>query len=100
MCRGGGPSLAEDDALPAAYREGIFEDGGSQNAPAQRMADFVAGRSVGADLPRLHHAPGIHAARIDRLPPAEIAGRLRKGFSEFGRKQPGFLTNEAVLDRV
>ncbi|WP_295728884.1 NAD(P)/FAD-dependent oxidoreductase [uncultured Muribaculum sp.] len=72
------------------------EDGGSQNAPAQRMADFVDGRAS-TDLPPTSYAPGIHCARIDRLLPPEIAHRLRKGFAEFGRKQHGFLTNEAAL---
>lgn len=98
--------VAEEEGAPSSLKmmryqqriEKVFfeEDGGSQNAPAQRMADFVAGR-LSADLPPTSYAPGIHAARIDRLLPKEIAGRLRKGFSEFGRKQPGFLTNEAVL---
>lgn len=72
------------------------EDGGSQNAPAQRMDDFVNGRPS-VDLPPTSYAPGIHCARIDRLLPPEISRRLRRGFAEFGRKQRGFLTNEAVL---
>lgn len=69
---------------------------GSQNAPAQRMRDFVEGK-VSASLPATSYAPGIHPARIDRLLPPFIAKRLQKGFSDFGRKSRGFLTNEAVL---
>lgn len=69
---------------------------GSQNAPAQRMRDFVEGK-VSASLPATSYAPGIHPARIDRLLPPFIAKRLQKGFSDFGRKLRGFLTNEAVL---
>ena len=69
---------------------------GSQNAPAQRMRDFVEGK-VSASLPATSYAPGIHPARIDRLLPSFIAKRLQKGFSDFGRKSRGFLTNEAVL---
>lgn len=72
------------------------ESGQSQNAPAQRMVDFVSSRPS-LDLPPTSYAPGIHAARIDRLLPQQIARRLQKGFEEFGRKQRGFLTNEAVL---
>ncbi|MCM1484029.1 MAG: FAD-dependent monooxygenase [Muribaculaceae bacterium] len=72
------------------------EAGGSQNAPAQRMADFVGGRPS-RDLPETSYAPGIHPARIDRLLPEPIARRLRKGLEEFGRRSRGFLTNEAVL---
>ncbi|MCM1336259.1 MAG: FAD-dependent monooxygenase [Candidatus Amulumruptor caecigallinarius] len=69
---------------------------GSQNAPAQRMTDFVAGRSS-RDLPATSYAPGIHPARIDTLLPDAIAHRLRRGFEEFGRKQRGFLTPEATV---
>lgn len=69
---------------------------GSQNAPAQRMHDFVNGKPS-ASLPVTSYAPGIHPARIDRLLPPFIAKRLQKGFAEFGRKSRGFLTNEACL---
>lgn len=78
--------------------EGAFfrESGGAQNSGAQRMKDFVNSRDS-ADLPATSYAPGIHPARIDKLLPMSIAGRLQKAFIEFGRKQKGFLTNEAVL---
>ncbi len=69
---------------------------GSQNAPAQRMHDFVNGKPS-TSLPSTSYAAGIHPARIDRLLPPFIARRLQKGFAEFGRKSRGFLTNEACL---
>ena len=72
------------------------EADGSQNAPAQRMHDFVNSRPS-SSLPPTSYAPGIHPARIDKLLPPFIARRLQKGFTEFGRKSRGFLTNEAVL---
>lgn len=72
------------------------EAGRTQNAPAQRMADFVSARQS-ADLPPTSYAPGIHSARIDRLLPKGIARRLQQGFRDFDRKNRGFLTNEAVL---
>lgn len=83
------------------YQENIekafFEESqGRQNAPAQRMADFVDGRQS-ESLPPTSYAPGIHPARVDRLLPAEISSRLRRGFEEFGRKNRGFLTNEAIV---
>jgi len=76
----------------AFYRE----SGNSQNAPAQRMTDFVSGRES-VDLPEVSYAPGVHAARVDRLLPINIATRLQRGFEEFGRKQRGFLTPEATV---
>jgi len=83
------------------YQEWIekrfFADGdGSQNAPAQRMTDFVAGR-LSASLPRSSYAPGVHPARVDRLLPASVASRLQAGFREFDRKNRGFLSSEAIV---
>ncbi len=72
------------------------EAAGSFNAPAQRMEDFVEGRES-SSLPSTSYAPGIHPARIDKLLPPAVANRLRQGFADFGKKQRGFLTNEAVL---
>lgn len=72
------------------------EAGQTQNAPAQRMVDFVNGKPS-ADLPETSYAPGIHPARIDKLLPKGISRRLQAGFKDFDRKNRGFLTNEAVL---
>lgn len=91
-----------DDALrmlryqQAIERAFFVEAGGRQNAPAQRMTDFVA-RRPSRDLPETSYAPGIHPARIDKLLPECISSRLRRGFEVFGRKSPGFLTDRAVL---
>lgn len=68
----------------------------TQNAPAQRMIDFVEGRDS-KSLPPTSYAPGIHSARIDKLLPEMVASRLQQGFKDFGRKSKGFLTNEAIL---
>lgn len=75
----------------------FFEEGdGSQNAPAQRMTDFVNARQS-TSLPLTSYAPGIHSARVDNLLPEPISSRLRKGFEEFGRKNRGFLTPDATV---
>lgn len=68
----------------------------TQNAPAQRMVDFVEGRDS-KSLPPTSYAPGIHCARIDKLLPQKVSKRLQQGFRDFGRKSKGFLTNEAIL---
>lgn len=72
------------------------ESSRTQNAPAQRMHDFVNSKPS-RDLPDSSYAPGIHPARIDQLLPSFVARRLQRGFADFGRKSRGFLTNEAVL---
>lgn len=74
----------------------FFEDSHSQNAPAQRMTDFVKGRPS-KSLPQSSYQPGIHPARVDQLLPPGVAGRLQRGFKDFDRKQPGFLTPEALV---
>lgn len=70
--------------------------GNSIVAPAQRMKDFVEG-TLSETLPDSSYAPGLQPGDFNELLPPFIARRLRKGFEEFGRKAPGFLTNEAVL---
>ena len=68
----------------------------TQQAPAQRMDDFVNGRPS-STLPPSSYPPGLIARRVDKLLPPFIARRLQEGFKVFGQKQRGFLTNEAVL---
>ena len=72
------------------------EAGNSINAPAQRMKDFTDGK-VSTSLPSTTYAPGVHPVDLNRLFPPYISWRLREGFKDFGRKCPGFLTNEAML---
>lgn len=75
----------------------FFDDAnGTQNAPAQRLTDFVEGRPS-KSLPPSSYAPGVHPARVDQLLPQFVSRRLREGFREFGRKSRGYLTGEAAV---
>ena len=67
-----------------------------QNAPAQRMADFVNSR-LSYDLPQSSYAPGLISSPLHFWLPQAISRRLQEGFKAFGRMSHGFLTNEAVL---
>lgn len=69
---------------------------GTQNAPAQRLTDFVEGRPS-KSLPSTSYAPGIHPGRLDKLLPRFVADRLREGLREFGRKSRGYLTDSAAV---
>lgn len=69
---------------------------GTQRAPAQRMTDFVDGRSSDT-LPESSYAPGLLASRVDRILPLMVSRRLQVAFKEFDKKQKGFLTSEAVV---
>ena len=70
--------------------------GEHQIAPAQRVADFVAGRASGS-LPRTSYIPGVVPSRLDKWMPGFIASSLRAGIATFGRRMRGFLTNEALV---
>ncbi len=91
-----------DDPLRGlAYQEMLerlaYEHGKAPNiAPAQRMRDFVEGRTS-KDLPSCSYLPGVVASRLDLWLPAHIGKRLQQGFRDFDKKYPGFLTNDAVI---
>lgn len=70
--------------------------GDHQIAPAQRVADFAAGRGS-TSLPKTSYIPGTTPSRLDEWMPAFIAQALRSGLATFGRKMRGFVTNEAVV---
>ena len=72
------------------------QGGEHQIAPAQRVADFVAGRASGS-LPRTSYIPGVVSSRLDKWMPGFIASSLRAGIATFGRRMRGFLTNEALV---
>lgn len=67
-----------------------------QTAPAQRMADFVNNR-LSYDLPESSYAPGLISSPLHFWMPRFISHRLQEGFKVFGKRQHGFLTNEATV---
>ena len=72
------------------------QGGDRQIAPAQRVADFVAGRAS-RSLPATSYIPGITPSRLDRWLPPFIADGLRAGLRDFGRRLHGFVTDQAVV---
>ncbi len=70
--------------------------GNPQAAPAQRLADFMAG-AASTTLPDTTYAPGIYSARLDTLLPAHIASHLKEGFAIINHKMKGFICNEALM---
>jgi uncharacterized FAD-dependent dehydrogenase len=76
----------------AAFRAG----GGRFRAPAQRLADFLAGRpssSVGASSYR----PGLAAGDVGAVFPPFVAEALRAGLRRIGERLPRFLAPDALL---
>lgn len=70
--------------------------GETQRAPAQRLADFVAGK-VSGSLPAVSYFPGVTSSALHQWLPEPIRRRLREGFIQFGNMMKGFLTNDAVI---
>jgi hypothetical protein len=77
-------------------REAWKNGGHTQRAPAQRLADFVAGNSSGS-LPKVSYFPGVTSSPLHNWLPKAIGRRLRDGFRLFGQVMNGYLTNEAVV---
>ncbi|NND33559.1 MAG: FAD-binding protein [Saprospiraceae bacterium] len=75
----------------------MFESGdGSQKAPAQRVRDFLRG-TKSSSLGPTSYIPGIHSQSLDQLLPSQISQNLKKGFTIFERKMPGFTGKEAIV---
>ena len=70
--------------------------GPAQQAPAQRLRDFVE-RRYSQTLPACSYLPGLVSSRMDEWLPEPIRSCLIQGFCDFDRKHKGFLTNEAVI---
>ena len=94
-CRGQNslPTLTFQEWLEhEAFLYGVAEN----QAPAQRLRDFVEGKTS-RNLPPCSYLPGIVSSRLDEWLPDLIGKRLQQGFRDFDRKYRGFLTNEAVI---
>jgi uncharacterized protein len=75
--------------------------GGTYTAPAQRVADFLAGRpsvSLGAVLPS--YRPGVLPADLSTCLPDFVVAAIREALPAFDRQIPGFAMDDAVLTGV
>lgn len=70
--------------------------GGALRAPAQRLSDFVQGKTS-ASLPECSYLPGVSSVNLKEVLPPEVYLPLAKGFSTFGKKLKGFLSAEAIV---
>ncbi|MFI3324420.1 MAG: FAD-dependent protein [Rikenellaceae bacterium] len=73
--------------------------GENQIAPAQRVSDFVAGKSS-TSLPATSYIPGFCPSRLDRWLPDFIGESLRAGLRTFNGRMRGFVTPEALVAGV
>lgn len=70
-----------------------------QQAPAQRMTDFMMGRRSAA-LPATSYLPGVTSSPLHALFPDSVVLRLRQALKDFDRRLKGFLSEEALLVAV
>lgn len=73
--------------------------GNGQQAPSQRLSDFINRRMSGS-LPKSSYTPGIISSPLHVWLPENISLRLQQGFVDFDRKMKGFVTNEAYIAGV
>ncbi|MEL7147970.1 MAG: FAD-dependent oxidoreductase [Bacteroidota bacterium] len=70
--------------------------GNSQQAPAQRLQDFLQGKISKTLLPTSYQ-PGLVSVNMEEVLGLNITKRLRDAFRFFGRKMKGYVTNEAQI---
>lgn len=67
-----------------------------QVAPAQRAADYLAGK-ISTDLPETSYFPGVKSAPLHELLSAGITSRMRAGMKLFNRQIKNYASSEALL---
>jgi hypothetical protein len=67
-----------------------------QTAPAQRLTDFIAGRSS-HDLPQCSYLPGVTSVDLHRILPPMVVKALREGFKKFNQNMRGFIHPDAII---
>jgi uncharacterized protein len=80
-------------------RAAFAAGGGALRAPATRVSDFIA-RRASSTVPDSSYIPGIVASEIGAVIDAaglDLSTRMRRGLREFGRRLPGYVSEEAVL---
>ncbi len=85
-------------ALQKDLEHKAFLMGGAkgQQAPAQRMADFMIGK-ISDVLPATSYLQGLTSSPLHELFPASVVCRLRQALVTFDRRLKGFLSNDALL---
>ena len=91
-----GLALQQDLERWACRAGGGTDTHPSQTAPAQRVADFVNGRVSDSLLPTSYQ-PGLASVDMYDVLPDHIAQPLRQGLRDFGKKMPGYLSNDGQL---
>jgi uncharacterized FAD-dependent dehydrogenase len=76
----------------AAYEMG----GGNYACPAQRLQDFVAGRTSTGEM-KSTYKPKIVPGRLDQLLPDFVVKSLQAALFDYNKRMRGFMTPEALI---
>jgi uncharacterized protein len=80
-----------------SVEQAAFDSGGGKFvAPAQRMVDFTQ-KKQSASLPPCSYLPGLNSVQLNEVLPDFVYHSLAKAFKSFGKKMPGYFTNDAVV---
>jgi len=83
----------------AVERKAWIAGGKTQRVPAQRMIDFIQGRTS-STLPESSYLPGTTSHDLNTVLPGYIGKALREGLKQFGKKMRSYYTNEGLLHGV
>ncbi|MFA3783130.1 FAD-dependent protein [Melioribacteraceae bacterium 4301-Me] len=77
-------------------KKAYVEGGGNQVAPAQRVTDFIKGRTS-SSLPESSYIPGTTSRPLHELFPLNIVKAIKNSLLLFDRKMKGYVTEEALI---
>lgn len=70
--------------------------GGTQQAPAQRLQDFINNK-FSSSLLETSYQPGLTSVDMREVLPSFLISALQQGFKDFGKKMRGYLSNDAQI---
>lgn len=84
-------------ALQKQFEKAAWKMGGeTQTAPAQALQDFISGK-YSRVLPSCSYHPGVKSVDMMQLLGSTVGKALQGGFSAFGKKMKGYVSNDAIV---
>lgn len=71
--------------------------GGNFTCPVQKLVDFLSEEKSADPLPTSSYRLGVRSANLHELYPTQITEAIKMALTEFERKKPGFISDEALL---
>ena len=90
------PQLLLHHFQESVERKAYEAGGGAFVAPAQRMTDFVNGKTS-TTLPDNSYLRGVNSVNMKEVLPEFIYTSLGQAFKAFGKKMKGYYTEEAII---